>query len=143
MKKTGLFTAFLLSLLLIGTLTTFKFTRASSELGTITVPNDYPTIQEAIVAAAEGDSIFVKAGTYYEDFVSVDKSVSLLGDNQASSVCFLSSVGFVVTADGVNIKGFKIANSEAIQGHAIDILAGLSYNSNSHRHPPAAAPPGK
>ncbi len=121
MKIKGLYTAFFLSLLFVGALITVKSTIAYSEPETITVPEDYPTIQEAVVAAEEGDTVFVKAGTYYEDFVSVDKSVSLLGDNQQSSVYFLSSVGFVVTADGVNIKGLTIANNEANQGHAIDI----------------------
>jgi len=40
---------------------------------TITVPDDYSTIQEAINNAAEGDTVFVKAGTYYEHVV-VDRS---------------------------------------------------------------------
>jgi len=79
--------AILLAVLLMGTLTiTLKFTRAISEPNTITVPDDYPKIQEAINAANQGDTIFVKAGTYNEDYVVLNKSVSLVGDNQKSLI---------------------------------------------------------
>src|SRR3972149_3775038 len=52
---------------------------------TITVPDDYPTIQAAINGAWEGDTVFVKAGTYSEN-LTVTKSLSLGGENKAASV---------------------------------------------------------
>ena len=38
-----------------------------AEPKTIVVPDDYPTIGWAIGNASEGDTIFVKKGTYYEN----------------------------------------------------------------------------
>ena len=114
--------AFLLTVLLMGTLTiALKPTRATSEPNTITVPDDYPKIQEAVSAANSGDTIVVKAGTYNEEWVSVDKSVSLVGDNQKSLVYYHTAVGFIVTANNVHISGFTIMSSEAMQGYAISI----------------------
>lgn len=50
---------------------------------TITIPDDYPTIQDAINAANEGDTIFVKKGNYDERInqtVVINKKVSLVGE---------------------------------------------------------------
>jgi len=79
---------------------------------TIIVPVDYPTIQEAVDHASDGDTILVYAGTYYEHIV-VDKSVLIVGDG--SSVTFVDGSGednhvFWVTADQIEITGFTIQN---------------------------------
>jgi pectin methylesterase-like acyl-CoA thioesterase len=47
-----------------------------AESKTITVPDDYPTIQAALNNAVDGDTIFVKKGVYVENPI-VNKSVSL------------------------------------------------------------------
>lgn len=47
---------------------------------TITVPNDYPTIQDAIDAASTGDTIVVRSGTYHES-LSLDKALILTAEN--------------------------------------------------------------
>jgi len=81
--------------------------------GTITVPDDYPTIQEAINHANEGDTIYVKAGTYYENVV-VDKSVSLIGQNRINTIiygCGHSEHVVSITASNVTIANFTITNS--------------------------------
>ncbi len=122
MKTKSVPLAFFLTVLLMGTLTvTLKFTGAISEPNTITVPDDYEKIQEAINAANSGDTIFVKAGTYNEEWVSVNKSVSMVGDNQKSLVYYHTAVGFIVTANNVHISGFMVMSSEAMQGYAISI----------------------
>jgi parallel beta-helix repeat protein len=122
MKTKTVHSAILLSVLLMASLfMALEFTLASSEPNTITVPDDYEKIQEAVNAANSGDRIIVKAGTYNEDLVSINKSVSLVGDNQKSLVYYHSTLGFIVTANNVHISGFKIMSSEAMQGYAVSM----------------------
>lgn len=45
--------------------------------GTIRVPQDYPTIQKAVNAAGDGDTIVVGPGTYAGDIVISGKSITL------------------------------------------------------------------
>jgi parallel beta-helix repeat protein len=52
---------------------------------TLTVPDDYSTIQEAINNAVEGDTIFVSEGTYTENVV-VNKSVSLVSSQKTGII---------------------------------------------------------
>jgi parallel beta-helix repeat protein len=83
---------------------------------TITVPDDYPTIQEAINAAFENDTISVKNGTYYENVV-VNKIVSLVGENALGTVIdggYSMDNVVAVTANSVNVSGFTIRNSGAM-----------------------------
>ena len=48
---------------------------------TIIVPDDYSTIQGAINVANEGDTIFVKKGTYEEQTLVINKTISLIGED--------------------------------------------------------------
>jgi parallel beta-helix repeat protein len=77
----------------------------------ISVPNDYPTIQSAIDNAASGDTVFVSAGLYFERVI-VNKTLTLVGDNW-KTVLDGSNMGTLieVTADNVKITGFKLQNS--------------------------------
>jgi len=49
--------------------------------GTITVPDDYPTIQAAIDAAQSGDTVYVKSGIY-EEQIHVEKPLKLQGEDR-------------------------------------------------------------
>jgi len=88
---------------------------------TIHVPDDYPTIQEAINAANPGDTILVEANTYFEHIV-VNKSVSLIGQDSATTVIDGNGTGTVVkiTADNVTISSFTIRNGGS-SGHGIHL----------------------
>ncbi len=80
---------------------------------TIYVPDDYSTIQQAVNAAKDGDTIVVRDGVYYEN-VEIDKSVTLKSENgSANCVIDGSKRGNVVTviANGVVIDGFTVRNS--------------------------------
>jgi len=131
--KTATF-VLLLAVLLAGTFTlTLKPVFAASEPNTITVPDDYQRIQDAVAAANSGDTIIVEAGTYNEEWVSVNKQVSLVGDNQKTLVYYSGAVGFIVTADNAHICGFTIVSNEALQGYAISIssVTGCVVEDNS------------
>ncbi|MFG0330743.1 MAG: right-handed parallel beta-helix repeat-containing protein [Phycisphaerales bacterium] len=45
----------------------------------IRVPGDYPTIQEAIDAAVDGDEVYIDGGTYHEAIDFLGKSIRVLG----------------------------------------------------------------
>ena len=47
----------------------------------INVPADYPTIQEGIDAATDGDTVLIAAGTYYEDGITLNgKAITVQGE---------------------------------------------------------------
>jgi hypothetical protein len=83
---------------------------------TLEVPEDYATIQGAINSAYDGDTIFVKAGTYDEN-ITIYKSLRLIGQNRENTIIQGSGGGFLVnvTSSDVSIEGFTIRNGH----HAI------------------------
>jgi hypothetical protein len=100
---------------LIGTVVIF-LSASVSPAATIQVPGDYGTIQEAIDAAANGDTVLVHPGTYGENIIIPVKDIVLTGElgpsitiidgNKAGSVVdFLSGIG-----NSTVIKGFTITN---------------------------------
>ena len=81
---------------------------------TITVPDDYSTIQEAINHASDGDTVFVRAGTYIESVV-INRTISLLGENRETTIIQAvapTSYGVLVTSDNVTFKGFTVCKSQ-------------------------------
>ena len=59
---------------------------ASAAPTLIIVPVNYPTIAAAIGNATEGDTIFIRSGTYSEHSLIIDKTVSLVGENSQTTV---------------------------------------------------------
>jgi parallel beta-helix repeat protein len=74
----------------------------------------YLTIQSAINASEtlNGHTIFVKSGKYHEHVV-VNKALSLVGENQTTTIIDGGNVGTVLTvnADHISVFGFTIRNS--------------------------------
>lgn len=117
-------------LMLMGVIFPFRSVIASVEVAStnvIWVPDDYPTIQEAVDNASAGDTIFVRAGTYSEQVIINDKSsISIIGESAKNTIIKPSSAPqfcrtYYECMDGVieihdrglkptniNIKGFKI-----------------------------------
>jgi len=103
----------MLTLLLLSMLKmAFDTPLVKAEPTTITVPDDYPTIQEAINAANLGDTIYVLNGTYHENIV-VNKTVSLVGEDRSTTIIDGSNSGTVVyiSANNVHVSGFMIQYS--------------------------------
>ena len=65
----------LLFLLCLVTLPTAPVKAASK---TVTVPTSYPTISEAIGNATNGETILVKSGTYTEQTIKINKSLTIM-----------------------------------------------------------------
>lgn len=75
---------------------------------------DFASIQAAIDNASAGDTIFVYNGTYHENIV-VHTAINLVGESRNATIIDGGDSGDVVnvTADGTNISGFTIRNSNS------------------------------
>jgi len=89
-----------------------NFDSASAQT-TITVPDDYATIQKAIDAANPGDTIYVCNRTYYEN-IFINKTISLVGENPEATIIDASksneTFGPVVYVFGEDAKDIDICN---------------------------------
>ena len=56
-----------------------------TKAATIHVPADQPTIQAAIDAAADGDTVLVAPGTYYEDINFHGKIITVTSEQGAAA----------------------------------------------------------
>jgi parallel beta-helix repeat protein len=106
-KKRRLSTIFLLSLIIISLVVGLHnagVVKADSR--TIIVPTDYLSIQDAINNAVDGDTVYVKKGTYVENPI-VNKSVSLVGEDRDATIIDVTA-GLKVQKDNVTITGLTI-----------------------------------
>lgn len=102
----------ILILFLVSMLTLiFDIQPAKPESFTIIVPDDYPTIQEAINNANEGDKIIVCEGLYAEGQINVNKSLTLIALERVEVDGLLEECVFNVTGNNVTISGFTVLNS--------------------------------
>lgn len=84
----------ILILMLVG-FVPFTFNVQRVQAVTITVPDDYSTIQEAVDHASEGEIINVRNGTY-DGGVITNKSLALVGVNKIDTVI-----------EQLNVSGFR------------------------------------
>lgn len=110
MKKA--FSSIVMALLLASSLFLSSSIRPVKAPTTIIVPDDYPTIQSAINAASDGDTVFVKNGTYHENVI-IKNNVTLIGEDKQSTIIDGGGTGTVVDVDYWNtghatVKGFTI-----------------------------------
>ena len=116
--KSKVITGLMLTLLFVGMLTlAFNIRPAKAEPTTIIVPDDYEKIQWAIGNASDGDTILVRAETYYENIV-VDKMVdiqSVSGSSVTKVVAYNASDHvFHVIVNHVNISGFTVMGATGV-----------------------------
>lgn len=97
-------------------------------------PGNYTSIQEAINAAGDGDTVFVydDSSPYYET-IRIDHSISLIGEEKHTTIIDSGSLNNIsvvnISADGVVVQGFTIQNGSwtwwSTEGNGIVI--GASY----------------
>jgi predicted outer membrane repeat protein len=109
-------TQFLITLLVIS-FSTISFAT------TINVPDDQPTIQAGLNIAAEGDTVLVAAGTYFENITwpavngikligSGEEGCIIDGNSLASVIRFTWALGGIID-ETTRISGFTIQNGNA------------------------------
>jgi len=130
----------MLSLLLIGIATlAFNIQLANAESTTIIVPDDNPTIQEAINVANAGDVIIVREGTYIEN-VKVNKDhLTIKSENGADGTIVQAANpddhGFEITADYVSLSGFTVKGTPHWFGAGIRLVGSLHCNISDNMSP--------
>jgi hypothetical protein len=77
--------ALLLALVLSTASCVIAFLPVHAESRKIVVPDDYPTISAAIGNATDGDTVFVKKGTYEEKTLEISKTLSLIGEDASNT----------------------------------------------------------
>jgi parallel beta-helix repeat protein len=89
------------------------------------VPQDYPTIQDAIDAASDGDTVVVRAGTYYENLRFCGKTITVRSaSGPESTIIDGGDLGRVVIFDEGEddssvIEGFTIQHGCADRGGGV------------------------
>jgi nitrous oxidase accessory protein len=125
--------------LMLATLGVIAFLPVKAEPKTITVPDDYSTISAAIAGAGEGDTIFVKKGTYQEQTLEINKSLIVLGEDVDETVVNLDpplvetmifhnwlrvpSTAITIQADNVKLQGLTINMTEPEYGYGSGLSA--------------------
>lgn len=91
----------------------------------ITVPTDFPTIQDAIDAASDGDTIQVLKGSYTEQ-LTINKSLTLIGAGAKSTIINAPAVLDTDVLGHTYIVGINNAAKVAMKGFTINGPAGTS-----------------
>lgn len=86
---------------------------------TVNVPGDHATIQEAIDASSEGDTIVIGPGDYYENLV-IDKSITLQGSGRDNTVIhgvgLTPDSGYVITLEdsGLSLIDISVKDGQTV-----------------------------
>jgi hypothetical protein len=123
--------ALLLVLLFLASPVLLPINTVKAQSSTLIVPDQYPTIQEAINNASAGDTILVRAGSYnttvayadplQEGSLFINKTISLIGENSQNTIINTQeqitwASALLIVASGVTISGFTInGNGNIIQ----------------------------
>jgi len=121
-------TVLLVAIVFSGCFEETKKTATVVESKTLYVDDDgtatYTNINNAIENASAGDTVYVYEGTYIDDYIRIDKSIILTGENnKTTEIISQEPTGFgsdasciSVYADGVTIKNFTIESERTFFG---------------------------
>lgn len=109
-----------------------RFPMVKANPGTIYVPDDFPTIQEAVYNASLGDTIIVRAGIYYENLI-VNQTVVLRGEDKTNTIIDGRGIDHVITLknNSITITKFTIRNSKNYSGIEIDQFGNQTIYDNT------------
>ncbi|MEL4304424.1 NosD domain-containing protein [Methanococcoides sp. LMO-2] len=130
MKLYGMIFVVLLAFITIGTASADTIT-VNNSTGTIA---NYTSIQDAVDAAINGDTILVYSGTYTE-IVSVDKELTIESDsgNPDDTIVLITSPSnyvILVEENNVNINGFSVVGLNNNTGILLSGVEGCTISDN-------------
>lgn len=99
----------------------------------ITIPDDYPTIQEGINMANEHSKIYVRSGIYYENILINKTGLFVQGENKYNTVIDIQHTaedGVNITAEDVTFTGFTVTNARNAEVDIWDQSGIVIYSSN-------------
>jgi parallel beta-helix repeat protein len=96
---------------------------------------DFTRIQDAVIAASSGDTIYVYSGTYYENVIVNKNNLTLVGENMYSTVIDANWMGdaVLISANNTRVVGFTIQNSgwgSLESGVRVESASGNSISQN-------------
>ncbi len=125
--KKKLMAAIMMTVFLFSLMAITEIENAQAESTNIVVPTDYSSIQEAINAATDGDTVFVKRGTYHEILV-LNKTISLIGEDRDTTIV---EAQVTINHSNVTIAGFTIQHAtqyiSGVTSFAVDVYTTASY----------------
>jgi nitrous oxidase accessory protein len=114
---------------------------------TITVPNDYPTISQAIGNATDGETILVKSGTYTEQTIEINKSLTIMPErnnrvtidfhppqipeNILGGIIMVYANPITIEANNIKLSGFTIKSDGgdiSANGNQIQLINNIIGN---------------
>jgi hypothetical protein len=127
------------SLALLAASAVAPFPASAAAATVLHVPQDYPTIQAAIDAAAPDDTVLVAAGTYNETIDFQTKAITVESESGAASTIINGNGVDVVVTMNANagetpiLRGFTVRNGGATSSNdgAIDTSGGLALIENN------------
>lgn len=116
MRKTAI--AITVVLVFLAATHAFAFLSVKADQQTIIVPDHYPTIMAAIENANNGDTIFIREGTYegpISQTIVIDKTLSIVGENAEKTIVKLHpawSSWWILTAEFFNYTDAITINAD-------------------------------
>ncbi len=113
LKKKQILKVLTLTIILFSVIWMFNI-QTSQASKTLVVPQDYPTISQAISHTSAGDTIQVKGGIYNENIV-IDKSLTIVGQNNPVIVGNggpTPSATLTLDADNIVVSGLVIESTK-------------------------------
>jgi parallel beta-helix repeat protein len=117
MSNLGKTLSLVLVLVFLTSVVTIQSATVKAQSKTIVVPDDYSTIKDAIFYANNGDTVYIKKGTYQESNLIVDKAISIIGEDRELTIIIGQANSFMllVNHSQITISGLTLIASSTKQ----------------------------